>query len=128
MLSCEERPSLALVVRHVRQPPELPRLSSVRWVYWRETSADNAISKAISDRDTGYLLCRCAMLCRAIGALAGENDTAGFELPIPCGGFRTTDCYSVAGLNRPLIHYGIAGCGFTAVPFSFGICAALVQW
>jgi len=27
------------------------------------------------------------MLCRAIGALASENDTAGFELPIPCGGF-----------------------------------------
>jgi len=41
-----------------------------------------AISKPISDRDTGYLLCRRAMLCRAIGALGSENDTAGFELPI----------------------------------------------
>jgi hypothetical protein len=35
------------------------------------------------------------MLCRAIGALASENDIAGFELPIPFGGFKTTDCYSV---------------------------------
>jgi hypothetical protein len=35
------------------------------------------------------------MLCRAIGAVASENDTAGFELPILRGGFKTTDCYSV---------------------------------
>jgi len=27
------------------------------------------------------------MLCRAIGALASENDIAGFELPIRWGGF-----------------------------------------
>jgi hypothetical protein len=26
------------------------------------------------------------MLARAIGHLGSENDTAGFELPIPCGG------------------------------------------
>ena len=30
---------------------------------------------------------------RAIGDLGSENDTAGFELPIPCG-LKTTDCYS----------------------------------
>src|SRR5947209_5913079 len=41
------------------------------------------------------------MLCCAIGALGSENDIAGFELPIPCGGFRTTDCYSVA-LSLPV--------------------------
>jgi len=36
-----------------------------------------------------------AMLCRAIGALASENDIAGFELPIPWGSLKVTDCYSV---------------------------------
>jgi hypothetical protein len=44
----------------------------------------------------GYLLCDYAMLCCAIGALGSENDTEGFELPIRSGGFKTTDCYSVA--------------------------------
>jgi hypothetical protein len=39
------------------------------------------------------------MLCCAIGALRSENDTAGFELPIPCGG-QTTDCYSVEHQRR----------------------------
>ena len=33
------------------------------------------------------------MLCRAIGALMSEDDIAGFELPIPCAAFKTTDCY-----------------------------------
>ena len=55
----------------------------MRRVYWLEIFADNAISKAISGVENGYLLCECAMLCRAIGAVASGNDTAGFELPIP---------------------------------------------
>jgi len=37
-------------------------------------------------RGEQYLLCEYAMLCRAIGALASKNETAGFELSIPCGG------------------------------------------
>jgi hypothetical protein len=40
------------------------------------------------------------MLCDSIGALGSENDTAGFELPIPSGGFETTDCYSVEHERR----------------------------
>ena len=38
--------------------------------------------KAISGGANGHLLCKCAMRCCAIGALASENDIAGFELPI----------------------------------------------
>src|SRR4029077_5673659 len=34
-----------------------------------------------------------------------------------------TDCYSVAGSNRQLIHSGMAGCGFSAGPACFWICA-----
>ena len=37
------------------------------------------------------------MLFRAIDVLASENDTVGFELPIPCGRFGTTDCKGVEG-------------------------------
>ena len=33
-------------------------------------------------RGNAYLLCECAMLCRAIDTVASENDTAGLELPI----------------------------------------------
>jgi hypothetical protein len=52
-------------------------------------------------RRNRYLLCRCAMLCRPIGALASESDTARFELPILRAGFQTTDYYSVADLLSP---------------------------
>ncbi len=34
-----------------------------------------------------YLLCECAMLCRAMDAVRSENNTAGFELPIRFSGF-----------------------------------------
>jgi hypothetical protein len=51
-------------------------------VFGGETRTRKAISKAISGAGNGYLLCKCAMLCGAIGALGSENDTAGFELPI----------------------------------------------
>jgi hypothetical protein len=62
--------------------------SFVKCVYLgEETCTRKAISKAISDAGNGYLLCKCAMLCRAIGAPRSENDTAGFELPIRFSGF-----------------------------------------
>jgi len=35
------------------------------------------------------------VLCCSRSALGNENGTIGFELPIRCGGFKTTDCYSV---------------------------------
>jgi hypothetical protein len=54
VVSCSSRPATA----------ELPRLSSVRSVYWRDTCADNAISKAISDRDKG--ICYAGALCFAV--------------------------------------------------------------
>jgi hypothetical protein len=53
----------------------------------------------------GYVLCECAMLCRAISAPRSESDTAGFELPIPCGASKPTDCYSVeSNLRRSVSH------------------------
>jgi hypothetical protein len=47
-----------------------------------ERPADKAISKAISGRGTGICYASVLCFCRAIGAFASENDTAGFELPI----------------------------------------------
>lgn len=41
------------------------------------------------------------MLCRATGALASENDIAGFELPIPCGGFATPRITSELVIKDP---------------------------
>src|SRR5438093_13233591 len=56
------------------------RLSSVvRCVYAERPAGGKAISKSISGTEMGYLLCECAMLSCAIGVLASENDTAGFE-------------------------------------------------
>jgi len=60
----------------------LRRSSTARKLRAKKTYVLKAISKAISGAEKRYLLCRCAMLCRVIGALASENDTAGFELPI----------------------------------------------
>ena len=57
-------------------------------IYLRRTTQSKkirvrkAISEAIFGAGEQYLLCEYAMLCRAIGALASENDAAGFELPI----------------------------------------------
>ena len=48
----------------------------------RESAPVKAISKAIFPPGNRYLLCQRAMLCRAIGGLASENDLAGFELPL----------------------------------------------
>jgi hypothetical protein len=76
-------------------------------VFGGETRTRKAISKAISGARNGYLLCKCLMLCGAIGALGRENDTAGFELPIPYGGFKTADCYSVE--RRPRQKHEMAG-------------------
>jgi hypothetical protein len=68
----------------------------VRCVYWRETCAGKAISKAIPFAGNRYLLCKRAMLSCAIGGSCEQKRqrrirTADF----PCGGFETTDCYSV---------------------------------
>ena len=38
---------------------------------------------------------RVRYACCSIGDVGSENDNVGFELPIRCGGFTTTDCYSV---------------------------------
>jgi len=51
-------------------------------VLWDKAGASKAISETISGAGSRIWLCQLAMLCRAIGALASENDIAGFELPI----------------------------------------------
>ena len=47
-----------------------------------------------------------------------ENDAAGFELPIRCGGFTTTDCYSVKrrgnfGRGGFRVHTGVVASKFS---------------
>jgi len=51
-------------------------------VLWDKAGAGKAISETISGAGSRIWLWQPAMLCRAIGALASENDIAGFELPI----------------------------------------------
>ena len=85
--------SARLKARHVCQPPHCRAV--IKCVFGERPAAGKAISQAISGAGIGICCASTAMLSRAMSVLASENDTAGFELSIRCGGFKTTDCYSV---------------------------------